>query len=89
MPDEWRTILRLTGMVTGQGADADVEAIDDFVAGEAVRRELGTPGSRLAGRDAGEIAAALGGSEAARSGCSTCCSAPGPTATASARTPTG
>ncbi len=59
VPDEWRTILRLTGLVTGQGADADVEAIDDFVAGEAVRRELGTDGSRLAGRDAGEIAAAL------------------------------
>ena len=60
VPDEWRTILRLTGVVTGQGPDADVVAIDDFVAGEAVRRELATPGSRLEGRDAAEIIAELG-----------------------------
>ena len=53
VPDEWRTILRLTGIVTGQGPNADVDAIDDFVAAEAVRRELATPGSRLEGRDAG------------------------------------
>jgi anaerobic selenocysteine-containing dehydrogenase len=59
VPDEWRTILRLTAIVTGQGPKADVEAIDDFVAAEAVRRELGMPGSRLAGRDANEITDAL------------------------------
>jgi len=61
VPDEWRTILRLTGIVTGQGPDADVDAIDDFVAGEAVRRELGMPGSRIGGRDAAEIAEQLEG----------------------------
>ena len=61
VPDEWQTILRLTGIVTGQGPDADVEAIDDFVAGEAVRRELGMPGSRLEGRDSAEIVAELEG----------------------------
>ncbi|HKG36760.1 MAG TPA: molybdopterin oxidoreductase family protein [Solirubrobacterales bacterium] len=60
VPDEWRTILRLTGIVTGQGPDADVEAIDDFVAAEAVRRELGAPGSRLQGADGEAIAAELG-----------------------------
>ena len=60
VPDEWRTILRLTGIVTGQGPDADVDAIDDFVAGEAVRRELGTEGTRIARRDATEITEALG-----------------------------
>ena len=59
VPDEWRTILRLTGIATGQGPDADVDAIDDFVAAEAVRRELATPGSRLDGRDPGEILAEL------------------------------
>ena len=59
VPDEWRTILRLTGIVTGQGPNADVDAIDDFVAGEAVRRELGTAGSRLAGADGEAIAAEL------------------------------
>ncbi len=59
LPDEWRSILRMTGIVTGQGPDADVEAIDDFVAGEAVKRELGMPGSRLAGRDPAELLGAL------------------------------
>ncbi|MGH7858676.1 MAG: molybdopterin-dependent oxidoreductase, partial [Candidatus Binatia bacterium] len=29
---EWRTLLRLTGIVAGQGASADVDALDDFVA---------------------------------------------------------
>src|SRR4051812_22451133 len=38
VPDEWRTLLRLTGVVTGQGAGADVEAIDDAIAGEMARR---------------------------------------------------
>ena len=61
VPDEWRTLLRLTGIVTGQGPDADVDAIDDFVAAEAVRRELATPGSRLEGHDAGEVLGELQG----------------------------
>ncbi|MEA2482277.1 MAG: hypothetical protein QOC55_224 [Thermoleophilaceae bacterium] len=38
MPDDWETMLRLTGIVTGQGADADIAAIDDFVAAETARR---------------------------------------------------
>jgi anaerobic selenocysteine-containing dehydrogenase len=32
MPQEWETLLRLTGIVTGQGANADIDAIDRFVA---------------------------------------------------------
>jgi anaerobic selenocysteine-containing dehydrogenase len=41
VPQEWETLLRLTGVVTGQGPDADIAAIDAFVAsqlagGEAV-----------------------------------------------------
>ncbi len=32
MPQEWETLLRLTGIVTGQGPAADVAAIDAFVA---------------------------------------------------------
>jgi anaerobic selenocysteine-containing dehydrogenase len=58
-PDEWELLLRLTGIVTGQGPDADVAAIDDFVAGEAVRREVGSATSPLAGRDAGAVLAEL------------------------------
>jgi hypothetical protein len=32
VPQEWETLLRLTGIVTGQGPDADIAAIDGFVA---------------------------------------------------------
>jgi anaerobic selenocysteine-containing dehydrogenase len=38
MLDDWVSVLRVTGIVTGQGADADVAAIDDFVAAETARR---------------------------------------------------
>jgi anaerobic selenocysteine-containing dehydrogenase len=59
IPQEWETALRLTGVVTGQGPDADVQALDDFVAAEGVRREVGRPGGALEGRDQAEILAAL------------------------------
>ncbi len=59
MPHEWETLLRLTGVVTGQGADADVAAIDAYVATEAVRRQTQDDGSPIAGRDVEEIMAAL------------------------------
>ncbi|HEX8054147.1 MAG TPA: molybdopterin oxidoreductase family protein [Thermoleophilaceae bacterium] len=59
MPQEWETALRLTGVVTGQGPAADIDAIDDFVAAEAVRREVARAGGALEGRDAAEILAAL------------------------------
>src|SRR4051794_20861291 len=32
MPQEWETLVRLTGVVTGQGPNTDIGAIDDFVA---------------------------------------------------------
>jgi anaerobic selenocysteine-containing dehydrogenase len=38
MLDDWESMLRVTGIVTGQGANADIAAIDDFVAAETVRR---------------------------------------------------
>jgi anaerobic selenocysteine-containing dehydrogenase len=59
VPQEWETTLRLTGIATGQGPDADVAAIDDFVAAELVRREVGRSGGPLEGRDQAEILAAL------------------------------
>ena len=63
LPDEWVAMLRLTGIVTGQGPDADIAAIDDFIAAEAVRREVGAEHGPLAGRDADEIIAELGARE--------------------------
>jgi anaerobic selenocysteine-containing dehydrogenase len=38
MLDDWESVLRITGIVTGQGAHADVDAIDAFVATEVARR---------------------------------------------------
>jgi anaerobic selenocysteine-containing dehydrogenase len=38
LPQEWETILRLVGVVAGQGPDADVGALDDFVAAQAAER---------------------------------------------------
>src|SRR5512132_1081106 len=33
VPQDWETLLRLVGIVTGQGPDADIAALDAFVAG--------------------------------------------------------
>jgi anaerobic selenocysteine-containing dehydrogenase len=57
--EESEIFLRLTGIVTGQGADCDVEAVDDAVVGALVGREIGTPGGAVEGRDAGDIITAL------------------------------
>ncbi|MDQ7809843.1 molybdopterin oxidoreductase family protein [Amycolatopsis sp. A133] len=38
LPQEWETMLRLTGIVAGQGPEADVSALDDFVAADVARR---------------------------------------------------
>ncbi len=59
MVDEWRTLLRLAGVVAGQGPDVDVDAFDDLVALELLRRETAAPGSRVAGRDPAELLAVL------------------------------
>ena len=59
VPPEWRTYLRLAGIVTGQGPAADVEALDAMVIQTLVQRELADPASRVAGRDAAELIEAL------------------------------
>jgi anaerobic selenocysteine-containing dehydrogenase len=56
---EWEILLRLTGIAAGQGPDADIEALDDFVIGALVQRELQDPASALSGRSAQELTAAL------------------------------
>jgi anaerobic selenocysteine-containing dehydrogenase len=58
-PDEWETVLRLVGVVTGQGADADVAAIDDFVVRAAIGKEVADPSSPWHGRDVEEALAEL------------------------------
>src|SRR5262249_21924324 len=56
-PADWEVLLRLTGIVVGQGPAADTAALDDFVARQQVEAALGAP--PLAGRDPNEIMAAL------------------------------
>jgi anaerobic selenocysteine-containing dehydrogenase len=58
-PAEWRTLLRLTGLITGQGPDADVDALDDFVTAQRVEHEVGAAASPIHGREPSEIIAAL------------------------------
>jgi anaerobic selenocysteine-containing dehydrogenase len=56
---EWVTILRLLGVLMGQGANADVDGLDDFVAGQLVEQTVNAGASPIAGRDPQEILAAL------------------------------
>jgi anaerobic selenocysteine-containing dehydrogenase len=58
-PAEWQVFLRLAGIFAGQGANADVEALDDLVINTLVQREVGDAGSRIAGRAPAELLEAL------------------------------
>ncbi len=58
-PQEWETLLRLTGILSGQGARADLAMLDDFVTSTQVQRAIGDPHSSVYGRDTAEIMAAL------------------------------
>jgi anaerobic selenocysteine-containing dehydrogenase len=57
VPEEWETLLRLGGIATGQGPNADVAAIDRFVAHEVARRQSTDSSSGLHGRDPEELLA--------------------------------
>ncbi|HEV3000218.1 MAG TPA: molybdopterin-dependent oxidoreductase [Solirubrobacteraceae bacterium] len=48
-PDEWETLLRLTGIAAGLGPDADVDALDAMVGAEAARRAGVEPDPALRG----------------------------------------
>jgi anaerobic selenocysteine-containing dehydrogenase len=56
---EWRTLLRLTGIVAGQGAAADIDALDDFVITQRIDQEVAAPQSPICGRDVADIMQAL------------------------------
>src|SRR5262245_37503342 len=59
-PTDWATILRLVGIVMGQGPAADTDALDDFIALQQLESAVGVPGSPVSGREPGELLAALG-----------------------------
>jgi anaerobic selenocysteine-containing dehydrogenase len=59
MLDEWETLLRLVGVVTGQGGDADVAGIDRFVALALAQKECGDSYSPASGLDPEAVLGAL------------------------------
>ncbi len=56
---EWEVLLRLTGIASGQGYDADIDAIDDFVVSALIQREVQDPASPLTGRSPDELMKSL------------------------------
>ncbi len=52
---EWRILLRLAGIVGGQGPNADVDGLDDFVFEQVLQKALSNPGSPIFERDADDI----------------------------------
>jgi anaerobic selenocysteine-containing dehydrogenase len=58
-PEEWELLLRLAGVVSGQGPYPDVEGLDRLVAETLVRREIANEHSPLAGRAPEEVLAEL------------------------------
>ena len=60
-PDEWRTLLRLGAVVSGQGAGADLDALDDGVFAMLVGSVVANPASPVGGRSPEEIFAATRG----------------------------
>jgi anaerobic selenocysteine-containing dehydrogenase len=57
-PQDWQIMLRLAGIFGGQGADADLGALDGFVAAAAVAEAAKGDGA-LADRDPQDVLAAL------------------------------
>jgi len=58
-PAEWEIYMRLAGIIAGQGPNGDVGAFDDMVIQTLIQREVGLEGSRVEGRDPGELLEAL------------------------------
>jgi anaerobic selenocysteine-containing dehydrogenase len=52
---EWQILLRLAAILGGQGADADIDALDDFVITGLVQKAVARRGSNVEGRDADEL----------------------------------
>jgi anaerobic selenocysteine-containing dehydrogenase len=58
-PEEWQTLLRLLGVLLGQGAKPDVAALDEMAIGLQVQAAVRAAGSPIEGRDPQEILSAL------------------------------
>ncbi len=60
-PDEWEVLLRLGATLSGQGADADLDSLDDALFAMTVASAVGDPTSPIHGRTAEAIYAASNG----------------------------
>jgi anaerobic selenocysteine-containing dehydrogenase len=58
--EEWQVLLRLLGVLLGQGPKPDIDALDSLVIQLQVQGAVRAPGSPLEGRDPADILAALG-----------------------------
>jgi anaerobic selenocysteine-containing dehydrogenase len=56
---EWQIMLRLAAIVSGLGAHTDLDTFDDLVAAELVQKTVTRSGSKVEGRDADKLLAAL------------------------------
>ncbi|MGH9026063.1 MAG: molybdopterin-dependent oxidoreductase [Acidimicrobiia bacterium] len=56
---EWEVLLRLANIVSGSGAQADPDALDDFVVAQQVEKAVTRTGSNVEGRDPQELLSAL------------------------------
>ncbi len=56
---EWEILTRLAAIASGQGAEADPSALDDFVIAGLVDKAVGRSGSNVEGRDPAELLDAL------------------------------
>ncbi|HSK07511.1 MAG TPA: molybdopterin dinucleotide binding domain-containing protein, partial [Acidimicrobiia bacterium] len=54
-PDEWQIMLRLGAVASGQGADVDLDALDDGVFAMMVGSAVSNPASSVGGRSPEEI----------------------------------
>jgi anaerobic selenocysteine-containing dehydrogenase len=52
---EWQILLRLGAILAGQGPDADIDALDDFVVAGLVQKAVTRSGSNVEGRDPDEL----------------------------------
>ena len=57
--DEWEVFLRLAGILAGQGPTVDLHLLDDLSVTQLIQREVATAGSRVEGRDPGDLFEAL------------------------------
>ncbi|MDP9335275.1 MAG: molybdopterin-dependent oxidoreductase, partial [Actinomycetota bacterium] len=56
---EWRSMLRLAGVIGGHGPHADVDVLDDLVVSGLVAKAAARVGSNVEGRDPDELVKAL------------------------------